>query len=59
MGFSGELSPASVYVSLLGSRWWLVRDIEIGFGPRGPEGPEGPFQRLPKTTKALPSRDGA
>ena len=32
-----------VRIEVVGSLWWQVLDIGIGFGPEGPEGPEGPW----------------
>ena len=43
-----------MFREVMGSLWWQERRLGLAFGPEGPEGPEGPFQRLPKTTKALP-----
>ena len=33
-----------VFCEVMGSLWWPVLNIGLGFGPGGPEGPEGPFQ---------------
>ena len=35
-----------MFREVMGSLWWQVLDIGLGFGPGGPEGPEGPFEPL-------------
>ena len=32
-----------VRIEDMGSLWWPVLDVGLGFGPGGPEGPEGPL----------------
>ena len=34
-----------VRIEVMGSLWWLVRDIGLGFGPAHRAGPEGPWLR--------------
>ena len=32
-----------MFLEVIGSLWWLVREIGLGFGPAHRAGPEGPW----------------